>query len=102
MATIRSTRPERDRYPSLLTRISNQVGRPWMLEGKKFLPTTGMPMRKMAFMSRPLALAEPVPFTLAILMTKSLTRLVMAQLEGWGRLYGLDSRLRGNDGMERR
>ena len=31
-------------------------------------------MRKMAFISRPLALAEPVPLTLAILMTKSFTR----------------------------
>jgi hypothetical protein len=30
-------------------------------------------MRKMAFISRPLALAEPVPFTVAILTTKSLT-----------------------------
>ena len=45
-----------------------------MFEGKKFLPTTGMPMRKIACISRPLALAEPVPLTLASLRTKSLTR----------------------------
>src|ERR1700761_8485138 len=34
---------------------------------------TGMPLRKIDFISSVLALAEPVPFTVAILMTKSLT-----------------------------
>src|ERR1700683_3250549 len=33
-----------------------------------------MPLRKIDFMSSVLALAEPVPFTVAILMEKSLTR----------------------------
>src|SRR4029079_15342273 len=37
-----------------------------------FLPITGMPLRKMDFISRVLALAEPVPFTVAILIAKSL------------------------------
>ena len=45
-----------------------------MLEGKKFLPMTGMPIRKNDFMSRPFAEADPVPFTVAILTTKSLTK----------------------------
>ena len=37
-----------------------------------FLGLTGMPMRKIALANMPLALAEPVPFTLANFMTKSL------------------------------
>ena len=45
-----------------------------MFEGKRFLPETGMPMRKIAWTSRLLALADPVPFTLASLIAKSLTR----------------------------
>ena len=36
-----------------------------------------MPLRKMDFISSVLALAEPVPFTVAILMTKSLIRAVV-------------------------
>src|SRR5215469_16318749 len=46
-----------------------------MLEGNRFLPETGIPMRKMACMSKPLALAEPVPLTLASFRAKSLTRI---------------------------
>ncbi len=38
------------------------------------MPITGMPFRKIDFISSVLALAEPVPLTVAILMTKSLTR----------------------------
>src|SRR5580765_3029850 len=45
-----------------------------MFDGKTFLPATGMPMRKMACISKLLALAEPVPFTVPILNAKSLTR----------------------------
>ena len=45
-----------------------------MFDGKTFLPVTGMPIRKMACMIRPLADAEPVPFAVAILNAKSLTR----------------------------
>ena len=45
-----------------------------MFDGKRFLPDTGMPIRKMACMIRPLALAEPVPLAVAILKAKSLTR----------------------------
>src|ERR1700742_2949041 len=79
MATMISTRPERATCPSLVTRISYQVGRPWMFEGKESFPLTGMPLRKIDFISSELALAEPVPFTVAILMTKSLMR---AALDG--------------------
>src|SRR5215475_11291020 len=49
-----------------------------MFDGKTFLPVTGMPIRKMACMSSPFALAEPVPFTVPILNAKSLMR----ELEG--------------------
>ena len=45
-----------------------------MFDGKTFLPVTGMPIRKMACMMRPFALAEPVPLAVAILKAKSLTR----------------------------
>src|SRR5678815_63775 len=45
-----------------------------MFDGKTFFPVTGMPMRKMACISKLLALAEPVPFTVPILKAKSLTR----------------------------
>jgi len=38
-----------------------------------FLLTTGIPMRKIAFMRRPFALADPVPLTVAILITTSFT-----------------------------
>ena len=60
--------------PSRLTRTSDQVGSPWMLEGKMFLPETGMPIRKIACMSRPFALADPVPLTVPILNAKSFVR----------------------------
>ena len=56
----------------MLTRISYHVGKPWMFDGKTFFPTTGMPMRKMACISSPFALADPVPFTVPILKQKSL------------------------------
>ena len=44
------------------------------------MPQTGMPMRNRAFISIALALAEPVPFTLAILMVKSLSLGPFAEL----------------------
>ncbi len=74
MATMMSTCPARARQPSRVTRISYQVGSPWMLDGKKFLPTTGTPMRKIAFMTSAFALAEPEPLTFANLTVKSFTR----------------------------
>src|SRR4051812_40974392 len=43
-----------------------------MFDGNRFFPDTGMPMRKMACMSSPFALADPVPLTLASFRAKSL------------------------------
>ena len=74
MATMRSKSGVRATCPSPLTRISYQVGRPWMFDGKTFFPDTGIPMRKIDCMMRPLALAEPVPLTVPILNAKSLLR----------------------------
>src|ERR1035437_3037699 len=74
MATMRSYSGALAVQPSALTRISYHVGRPWMLDGKRFLPDTGTLIRKMPGMSKELARAEPVPLTLASLTAKSLTR----------------------------
>src|SRR3954463_13793740 len=73
MATIRSTPPRRPRWPASVTRTSNQVGRPWMFEGKMLRAATGTPQRRIDLANMPFALAEPEPFTLANLTTKSLT-----------------------------
>ena len=43
-----------------------------MLDGNMFLGLTGIPIRKIALANMLLALAEPVPLTLANFMTKSL------------------------------
>src|ERR1035437_312693 len=80
MATIRSYSEARAVCPEALTLISNQVGSPWMLEGKRFFPDTDTPIRKMACIRRLLVLAEPVPLTLASLMANSLTRAPAAGL----------------------
>ena len=45
-----------------------------MFDGKKFLPTTGTPIRKIDFMISAFALAEPEPLTFANLRVKSFTR----------------------------
>ena len=42
-----------------------------MFDGKMFLPVTGIPIRKIDCMRRLFALAEPVPFTVAILKAKN-------------------------------
>ena len=60
-------------YPSAFTRISYQVGNPWMFDGNTFLPDTGTPIRNSACSSSPFALADPVPLTVAIFRPKSLT-----------------------------
>ena len=72
MATMMSTPSRRPRCPASLTRTSNQVGSPWMFDGKMLRTATGTPMRKIALANMPLALAEPEPLTLAKRMTKSL------------------------------
>jgi len=45
-------------WPDLLTLISYQVGSPWMLDVKRFLPDTGTPIRKIARITRLFALAD--------------------------------------------
>src|SRR5690348_7818157 len=45
-----------------------------MFDGNTFLPVTGTPMRIIACMIRPFADADPVPFAVAILNAKLLTR----------------------------
>src|SRR5262249_44328147 len=62
----------RPRWPLLLTRTSYQVGKPWMFEGKMLRELAGMPIRRIDLANSELALAEPDPFTLANLTTKSL------------------------------
>src|ERR1700747_3828983 len=49
-----------------------------MFEGSSFLPDTGIPMRKIACMRRPLALADPVPLTFASLRAKVLTLTILS------------------------
>ena len=58
--------------PASVIRTSNQVGRPWMFDGKMLRAATGTPIRRIDLANIPLALAEPEPFTLANLTTKSL------------------------------
>src|SRR4051812_8340289 len=48
-----------------------------MFDGKTFLPTTGIPIRKMACMSKPFAEADPVPLTVPILSVKSFMPLML-------------------------
>src|SRR5689334_7109381 len=66
-----------------------------MFDGKTFFPDTGMPMRKIACMSKVLALADPVPFTVPILNAKSLTPAgVVPFIVGLGMAHDLASRRR--------
>src|SRR6266446_9209966 len=64
-----------------------------------------MPLRKMDFISRLLALAEPVPFTVAILMAKSLMRSAvdadMGGLALWGGVRGRRCSASGDLGLLR-
>src|SRR5579884_4077302 len=76
IATIMSTPPRRARWPCSLILTSNQVGRPWMFDGKMLREMAGTPMRRIALAKSPLALAEPEPLTLANLTTKSLTAVI--------------------------
>src|SRR5688572_14734064 len=46
-----------------------------MFDGKMFLGVTGIPILKIAFVNKKLALAEPVPLTFANRITKSFTLL---------------------------
>src|SRR5512133_1856887 len=61
----------------------NQVGRPAMFEGKRFLPLTKTPIWKMARSRTVLAVWEPDPLTVATWMDESLI-LVFAPPAGGG------------------
>ena len=50
-----------------------QVGWPWMFDGNRFLPETGMPILNSARTSVELDVWLPDPFTVATVMVKSLT-----------------------------
>src|SRR6202011_3819706 len=78
IATIISTPPRRPRWPLSLIRTSYQVGRPWMFDGKMLRELAGIPIRRIDLANSELALAEPDPFTLANLTTKSLTLWIAA------------------------
>src|SRR5688500_9171093 len=84
---MRSTPPRRPIQPLPDTRTSYQVGRPWMFDGKMLRVATGTPMRRMARANSSFADAEPEPFTLANLTTKSLTALIgLDMAAGLGRI----------------
>src|SRR5450755_1174735 len=70
---MRSVPPRAPRWPVSEMRTSYQVGRPWMLEGKMLRGLTGTPMRRIALAKSAFAEADPEPFTLANLTTKSFT-----------------------------
>src|SRR2546429_5490530 len=70
---MRSTPPRRPSQPLSETRTSYHVGRPWMFDGKMLRGLTGTPMRRIDLAKSVFADAEPEPFTLANLTTKSLT-----------------------------
>src|SRR5512137_2808765 len=72
IATTISCRPRRARKPSLLTRMVYQVGCPWMLDGKRFLPDTGMPILNKARRIVVLAVELPEPLTVPTVIEKSL------------------------------
>src|ERR1700720_1755431 len=78
IATIMSTPPRRPKWPMSLIRTSNQVGKPWMFDGKMLRELAGIPIRRIDLANSPLALAEPEPLTLANLTTKSLTLRIAA------------------------
>src|SRR6266511_3350370 len=59
--------------PSLEARTVNQVGRPWMLEGKRFLPETGIPIWKIARIRMLFEDMLPDPLAVATWIEKSLT-----------------------------
>ena len=67
--------------PSLDARIVNQVGRPWMLDGKRFLPETGIPIWKMARIRMLLEDWLPEPLAVATWIEKSLTTRVATECE---------------------
>src|SRR6476660_9283940 len=58
--------------PSREARIVNQVGNPWMLDGKRFFPETGMPIWKIVRIRMLFEDWLPDPFAVATWIEKSL------------------------------
>ena len=83
MATSRSSSFLRATQPSFEARMVYQVGRPAMLDGKRFLPETGMPIWKRVRSSTALELCEPEPLTVATWMLKSLATAPAFWWAGW-------------------
>ena len=73
MATTISERGRRAVKPSALRRMVYQVGRPWMLDGNRFLPLTGMPILNSARSRAVLAVWLPEPFLVATMMANMFT-----------------------------
>src|SRR5215471_8251922 len=71
-ATTISAVSRRPIKPSLLARILNHVGSPWMFDGNIFLPLTGMPILKSARSRQLLAVWLPDPLTVAATIVKLL------------------------------
>jgi hypothetical protein len=67
MSRRRAMNPSRD------ARIVNQVGSPWMFEGKRFFPETGIPIWKIARIRMLFEDMLPEPFAVATWIEKSLT-----------------------------
>src|ERR1051325_7970617 len=80
MAMPISCSSRRAMKPSLFTRMVYQVGNPWILEGNRFLPETGMPILKIARRMVLLAVELPEPFLVPTIMEKSFTTLFMMLL----------------------
>src|SRR6185295_13720843 len=59
--------------PSREARIVNQVGKPWMFDGKRFFPETGIPIWKMERIRMLFEDMDPEPFAVATWIEKSLT-----------------------------
>ncbi len=73
MATRTCEFGARPTWPRSLTRMVNQVGSPWMLDGKMFFPLTGIPMRNRARMMAVLDVWLPDPLAVATVIEKSFT-----------------------------
>jgi len=59
------------------------VGSPWMLDGNRFLPETGMPILNSARSSVTLAVCEPDPLTVPMVMEKLLIILSAMIAPAW-------------------
>jgi len=73
IATTISSYSTRPVYPRAEARITNQVGKPLILEGKIFFPEVRIPMRNNARYRMLFAVALPDPLTVQMVIHTSLT-----------------------------